>query len=70
MAGHRHIRRTAKTSENHGSKREKKEWGDNFPMHKDLIFLLDDPEQDVTGKFAVVPEDLLISILGNTSKSR
>ena len=26
-------------------------------MHKDLRSLLDDPEQDVTGKFAVVPED-------------
>ena len=29
-----------------------------FPMHKELRFLLDDPEQDVTGRFAVVPEDL------------
>ena len=29
-------------------------------MHKDLRSLLDDPEQDVTGRFAVqdVPDDL------------
>ena len=27
-------------------------------MHKDLRSLLDDPEQDITGRFAVVPEDL------------
>ena len=60
VAGHRCVRTTAKTSKNHRSKREKKEWGDNFPMHKDLRSLLDDPEQDVTGQFAVqdVPDDL------------
>ena len=60
MAGHRHVGMTAKTSKNHGGKREKNEWGDNFPMHKDLRSLLDDPEQDVTGQFAVqdVPDDL------------
>ena len=27
-------------------------------MHKDLRSLLDDPEQGVTGRFAVVPEGL------------
>ena len=44
-----HVRTTAKTSENHGDKREKKEWGNKFPMHNDLRSLLDDPEQDVMG---------------------
>ena len=61
VAGHRHVQTTAKTSDNHGGKREKKEWGDNFPMHKDLRSLLDEPERDVTGLFAVhedVPDDL------------
>ena len=61
VAGHRHVQTTAKTSDNHGGKREKKERGDNFPMHKDLRSLLDEPERDVTGLFAVhedVPDDL------------
>ena len=44
---------TAKTSENHGGKREKKKWGDSFPMHKDLVSLLVNPEQEVTGRFAL-----------------
>ena len=59
-AGHRHIQTTAKTSKNHEGKREKKEWGDNFLMHKGLRSLLDEPEQDVTGQFAVqgAPNDL------------
>ena len=51
VVGHRHVRTTAKTSKNHGGKREKKEWGDNFPIHKDRRSLLDDSEQDVTGQF-------------------
>ena len=58
--GHRHVRTADKTSKNHGGKRENKERGDNFPMHKDLRSLLDDPEQDVTERFAMqdVPNDL------------
>ena len=60
VVGHRHVRTTAKTSKNRGGKREKKEWGDNFLMHKGLRSLLDEPEQDVTGQFAMqgVPNDL------------
>ena len=55
VAGHRHVWTTAKTSKSHGGKRKKKEWGGNFPMHKDLRSLLGDPEQ-----FAMhdVPDDL------------
>ena len=35
---------------------KRKKRGDNFPMHKDLRSLLDDPEQDVTGLFAAQEE--------------
>ena len=60
FAGHHCVWMTTKTSNNHGGKRKKKEWGDNFPMHKDLRSLLDNPEQDVTRRFAVqdVPDNL------------
>ena len=58
VAGHRHVQTTAKTSDNWGGKRSRKNWGDNYPMHKDLRDLLDDPQRDVTGYFAKKEEDL------------
>ena len=30
----------------------------NFPMHKDIISLFDDLEQDVSGRFTAIPEGL------------
>ena len=56
VTGHRHVRTTAKTSNNHGGKRETKERGDDFPMHKDFRFLLDDPKKNATGQFPAQEE--------------
>ena len=58
VAGHRHVQTTAKTSDNWGGKRSRKNWKDNYPMHKDLRSLLDDPQRDVTGFFAKKEEDM------------
>ena len=69
VAGRRHVRTTAKTSKHHGGKREKKKWGDNFPIHKDQ-----DPYWMIRSRTS--PDNLpcrtsrMISIRRNTSTSR
>ena len=61
VSGQHHTQTAERTSNNHGSKREKTilETLDKQEMHTDLKSLLDDSERDVTGMFAL--QDLLNS---------
>ena len=47
VAGRGHARTRAKTSNNHRGKRNKKEFEDNLPTHKDLMSLLDNHHRTI-----------------------